>query len=502
MSLPSPTTPALDVKRVELHLQTRCNPLQGLDPLRLGQILNAWRHGHLVMGAELFEFFAERDIQLKSVYPKRKRAVSSLSWQVVEIAEAEASPETIARHTAAANHLIRTLVCTRALNRDERGGIRRLVNYLMEATLHGWSPCEVAWTPVRVKGGWAYQVHLVHIPVRFFEATSGKLRFLEQDYGIQGKELEAGRWMVHTADALGPASAVACMLKGLSLRDWIGLCERYGFPIVHGKTDAAVDSPEWRLFESALLNLGKDGAILTNRSAELIFNSVTMGGENPQQALVNYLDKAQATLWRGGDLSTFSGPTGDVGAIGQQKEAEALEDDDAEAVSETIQHYLIQPAIQALFGEAPAVTFRLRTRNRVDTTQRLAIYEAANRMGVQTGVGDFREEFDLPAPSEQETEFLKVPAAPVGPGGAAAFANAENKLAPKQLLLRAYEGQASKLIGRLNDLPSDPAGMRAALEELLQDLPKLLPDDPAIVSAWEHVLADAMIKGVVSVPKV
>lgn len=497
-NLPSPA-PRASAERITLTLRTRSNPLQGIDPARLAAMATSYRAGYVRDMADLLDVLFEREGQLLSVAPKRWRAVSSLDWQLSPLPGAPKG-RALDLQTAAADHLLRTLTVKRALRQDEKGGLRRLVEFLMEASAYGWSPHELAWIPSRTPQGQpAYRVACTQLPLRYFEATTGVLRYLAQDYDLSGSPLAPNQWLVHAMRPLGVASAIACVLKNLSLQDWLFFSEKYSCPTTIGETPAAQGSPEWKNFEEMVANLGNDSAAIMSQGCKVVFEHIGTAGTNPQTALVEYMDRALAVLWRGGDLSTLSATQG-VGANSQQEEKEALEEDDAIGIGETIQQGLVAPLIRSLYGDEPLVTFNLRLRNRSNTAQRLSVLTFARDSGIPLGIPGVREELDLPAPGPEETEFLSVPAPAPSPFGGPLANAGEDTLERK--LLAAYDTNSAALLAEVEALPEDPVGFRQGVQRILTRLPELLPsDDPAVLDAWEACLSDALITGVIAAAK-
>lgn len=494
-NLPSPA-PRATAERITLTLRTRSNPLQGIDPARLAAMATSYRAGYVRDIADLLDVLFERETQLLSVAPKRWRAVSSLDWQVSPLPGAPKG-RVLDLQSAAADHLLRTLTVKRALRQDEKGGLRRLIEFLMEASAYGWSPHELAWLPSRTpQGQAAYRVACTQLPLRYFEATTGVLRYLAQDYDLTGSPLAPNQWLVHSMRPLGVASAIACVLKNLSLQDWLFFSEKYSCPTTIGETPAAQGSPEWKNFEEMVANLGNDSAAIMSQGCKVVFEHIGGQGDNPQVKLVEYMDRALAVLWRGGDLSTLSATQG-VGANTQQEEKEALEEDDAIGIGETIQQGLVAPLIRSLYGDEPMVTFSLRLRNRSNTTQRLSVLTFARDSGIPLGIPDVREELDLPAPSPEETEFLSAPApaAPLTLPNAGASDSQELTAG----LAEAYQANAAALLAEIEALPEDPAEFRAGVLKLIDRVPELLKgNDPAIIDAWVNNLQASLIEGAVA----
>lgn len=394
-------------ERVLQHIMGRFTPIRGLDPAKLTRILEEYHQGLYRRPCEVWDTIEDRDPQCQSVIPKRKRAAALLDWEVIASEEGEEAD----RQKAALEYCYNHLTATHALKRDQRGGMARLLRQMMDAVGKGYAVHELVWRPARADGRDMLTAEMIFTPLKFFENRTGRLRFLPRDHDTAGIELEEAGWMITVADGqLMESTSVAYMFKSLPLKDWLFFSEKFGFPWVHGKTGADQGSQEWEDFKSVLANLSNDAVAITDLAAEITFHDAAASGERPHPKLVEYMDRAIAVLWRGGDLSTMS--KGDaVGASQQEEERDNIEQEDALMLTETLQQYVDLPVLRTLFGEdvEPLAYIKILPKGRVDTDRELRVYESAVKHGVQVSVADFREKFSLPAPDEGE-EMLEAPA--------------------------------------------------------------------------------------------
>jgi hypothetical protein len=239
------TTSSISAERVVQQILARFNPIRGLDPARLAAILDDYQRGYIAQAAQLWATIERRDPQCQSVIPKRKRATSLLEYEVLV---EDDSPEA-ARQREALEYFYANVSATDALQRNMRGGFSTLVMQMMDAVGKGYAVHEILWKPARnAEGRDVLTAECVFTPLWFFENRTGSLRFLPQDYAVDGLPLAEGGWMV-TVPATGiplmEATSVAYVYKNLSLKDWLIFSERYGMPLPVGKTSASQGSPEW-----------------------------------------------------------------------------------------------------------------------------------------------------------------------------------------------------------------------------------------------------------------
>ncbi len=505
------TTSSISAERVVQQILARFNPIRGLDPARLAAILDDYQRGYIAQAAQLWATIERRDPQCQSVIPKRKRATSLLEYEVLV---EDDSPEA-ARQREALEYFYANVSATDALQRNMRGGFSTLVMQMMDAVGKGYAVHEILWKPARnAEGRDVLTAECVFTPLWFFENRTGSLRFLPQDYAVDGLPLAEGGWMV-TVPATGiplmEATSVAYVYKNLSLKDWLIFSERYGMPLPVGKTSASQGSPEWNAFADALRSVGQDWGLVIGNDGSVDFKDAGCSGERPQQPLVEYMDEAIAILWRGGDLSTRSDDA--TGASQQDEERENIEAADAQMVNETLWQYVDAQIIRALFGpEAPVLAYvALKPKLRVDSDREMKVWDFAVSHGVPLAKSDFRKRFGLPSPEVDANgtpteELLVQPAAPALdalPMPAANEAGAEVPAALREASMR--------LLAKASD--TDMAAVRDALDQWLKDVEdgKADPTEPpdlltlasseATAKALESILGAHVVEAVINRPQ-
>lgn len=380
--------------------QGRFNPLPGLTAERLSRVLDQFNAGHLREAVTVWEHMEERDDLLRGVILKRKKAVARHGWTVlVKEGLGAADRQEAARHAAALDFFYSNLECEHAVDTNERGGFKLLARQMMDAVGKRFAVHEVVWRRAvlpnrRMENGVALgqaehsgqaacgsagraglegsgdsgELHAAafanqraeaelgltatfrFVPLNFFENTTGELRFLREEWGLSGEKLEAGAWMVTAGEGLMAASSVAWLFKHMSLNEWLSFCEQQGTPGVRGVTAAARDSADWKALERTLGDLLEGKAVVTPSTDDIRVVDLSAGNHAPFPQLVERMDRMMASLWRGADLSTLSRDRG-YGASLQEKETCALEEDDAEMLTETLRRYVDEWVIRHTFGE-------------------------------------------------------------------------------------------------------------------------------------------------------
>lgn len=343
------TASLIPPERVQTSHRARFNPIRHLTPDTLVRMLDAFHTGELRSAALAWEAIEQRDDVVKAVATKRKKAIGRFGWDI----ETYDDSEEAARHKNALEFFYRHLTAGHACDLNERGGFSLLVRQMMDAVGKRYAVHEIVWQPVRAEAQaegvpeTLLTAQLRFVPLWFMENRTGALRFLESDTSTTGRPLEDDGWMVTTGDGLMEATAIAYLFKHLPLRDWLVYCERNGMPGVRGVTDAAPDTPEWEAAREAVRDFGAEFHALMSRGTEIEAIDLRGTGELPYPALVDRMDKAIATLWRGSSMGTVV--DGGAGISLQGKETALIEREDAQHIAGTLHTQLDRTVLRYLF---------------------------------------------------------------------------------------------------------------------------------------------------------
>lgn len=505
--------------------RSRFNPLRGLKPELLAPKLDMFKVGYLREAAILWDAIESRDYTLKVVAPKRRNAVARHGYEILAVDD---SPEAIA-HKNALEYFYNNLTATAAMDENERGGLSLLVRQMMDSVGKKYAVHEIVWEPANsVAGRTGLSATFRFCPLWFFEARTSRLRFLTSEASTEGVEMLDGEWLVTVGDGIMEACSVCYVYKGLSLKDWISFNEKFGMPGIQGKTDAQKGSPEWNNLVTAVQVMMNDWAAVTSRNDEIVLiETKAAAGAVPFQPLVDKMDQAMTSLWRGGDLGTIS-QKDHAGASLQADESDILEMDDAQRISETLNIQVDRFVIQQQFGTTPKAYIKILTGKKQDVAQELLIDQFLLDSGAPLAVENALERYGREVPDAGDDLLKptaqKVPISPTGPAlenerRAKMIGNItgldrkphyteflENQVDPK-LLDTAHVELAKRLaldlypvrkrLERILQI-SDPEIMSAKLKAFQADLPELLKDiiaDPASAQIIEDTLSAAMVNG-------
>ena len=477
--------------RVALETMYRFNPLRNLSPDYLRSCHDEFSAGTLRSAARLWEEIEDIDDVLKVVAAKRKKAVSRHGFEIVTDDD---SPEA-EQHAAALKFFYDQLTATRVDDRNIRGGLTMLIRQMMDSVGKKYAVHEIVWKPVAGK----LTAEFWFVPLWYFENRSGQLRYLPSGTSRDGQELEPGEWMVTSGDGVMRAAAVAYMFKHLPLQDWLIYSENYGRPIPKGVSTGAPGSDEWVAMEDAVAALADCDGVVVSAGSDIDALDLSVKGNLPYPPLVERMDRALSTLWRGADLGTMS--KGDaVGASVQGDETDLLEDDDADNITDVLNEQVDKFVIQYMFGsDAPKAWVNIKSGVRDDIAQDLAVDKALDEMGYASDLEDLQRRYNRSTLQAKGTLPLANEAgADVEETLATLAKNARDALA------LAIESDLQPITDRLTEILDDEnlSGDEfiQALETFQTDeLPKLaaaMLEDPAAADAIADTLSAGLLNGI------
>ena len=470
----------VSAERIRLEKQTRFNPLRGWTPDVLVRQLEAYSRGEIAGLAWVMEWLEKHDDIIATVAPKAKAAVSRHGYDILPKEEIPAEWKQAAQdQQGVLQEFYQNLRTSDAVELEEAGGMRLLVQQIMDAYGKGYAAHHIIWRPSRA----ALNAELVKVPTWFFEVTTGRMKFLPAYAAQRGVELDTlgGRnaWMLSKGRGVMLAGVLARMFKQLPLQDWLTYCDRHGMPAFLGRTSAQKGSPGWNDMAAAVAGIGSEFGAVVNTGDVIDVLNLTGQGEVPYVKLIDRMDRAQVMLWRGGDLSTMSRENG-TGSNPQQEDSDELDSDNAAWVSETLNRNLTPKVIAWKFGRnAPVLCeLKLRTKTRDNLTAEIGIVEKARSMGVRVSKSWFLGKFGLvEADAEEAALGESVTAAPLqaaalneagGPEVSASLQALRSALAADlqplgEALFAAYQA-------------GDHAATQAALKKISKDMPALAGD--------------------------
>ena len=346
----------------------------------------------------------------------------------------------------------------------------------MSARTHGWSAHNILW---HTEGG-ALRAEFIQIPMWHFENLTGELRFREHVTDWYGVPLWDGGWLINSATPIGPAVALACCAKRMSLQDWMLFCERAATPGLLGKTNAAIGTQAWNDLCEMLRRWGRAWVGAVDKDTDITPVNLNTGTP-PMPQLVERMDRAIAALYRGADLSTISKGEG-LGASLQGEESDMLESDQCAEISEALHEQVDRFVIRFMCGdEEPLAYIWIEPVSKPDVESNTKIDDHLAKFGIRLSKRDMLQRYGrAEADGDADAVTMQQPAGePGGAGGPftpsnPAFGRLPNEATPATPLQTAQNSlqNASKRPGaqRAASRADAPEGvLRAFAEGVVQD---------------------------------
>lgn len=395
----------LSAEGVKQARRQRWNPLRHLTPETLTRALDAFDAGDLREFALLAEVIADRDDTLKSVKPKREKAIASRDWKILKREKSKAAEE----HAEILKGFWTNVRAENAYDRNEKGGLGRLIKQMMSAVSVRYAAHHIVWKPEpgRLRAVFEF------VPLWFFENREGRLRFLPDGFGVEGVELDEREWMITCGDGLMVACAINYLGKKFCTQDWLTFSEKFSQPGILGLTPAGKGTPEGDAMKGAVASFSQDfaaviyGADGSQKDPIRLIQPNGNPSAMPMPAYIERADRKMAGLYRGADLSSMSSKDGEgTGASLQGDEAMILESDDCMTISETLQQ-VEREVIRWHFGEGvePLAYIEIQPPVQID---KKFILEALNVLvghGVRLPARETLEQLGL---SEAELDELAI----------------------------------------------------------------------------------------------
>ena len=406
--VPPPPPSAPDAQKAE-YSGRRYNAYgwANLDPAMLGVHLRNFSQGYYTFSAAVFEKILNNDATVQTVAAKRFRAIAGMDW---EIATLDDSPEAAAQ-AEYLQDFFDTLDASSVDARDMRQGIETLIYQLMSAVALRYSAAEIMWKPATLPDGRStLHAETLWCPLRYFSALGRELRIRIEWTDTLGSALEPDKWIVCAApgEPIIMPTAILSMLKMTPLEDWSSAVECFGIPWVVGYTSRQPGEPEYAQLVNFVSHAkNRFGGVLGNEAKVEVMNGLSQ--PPPHRELVEYIDRAIASLWRGGDLSTMSRGGDANGASLQIQETGNIQKIDRQLIESTIDRQLTRRFIRMVFGEEtrPLAYFHFVQDDSAERSRRASDIRAAWEMGLALPENFVRSTFGIPAVSPDDAVVRK-----------------------------------------------------------------------------------------------
>lgn len=369
-------------------------PADGLNPVRLAQILREADHGHPVRYLELAETVEERDPHYLGVLGTRKRSVSQID---ISIEAASDSADDVAKAD-----MVREW-----LNRDE---LTEELFDILDAIGKGYSFTRIHWDSS--EGQWM-PMSLERWDQRWFRFDRRDLTTPMQinDHGGEDPLDPFGFIFaaISAKSGLSLRSGLArvamwgWMFKAFTQRDWAIFAQTYGQPLRIGKFHPGASEAEKDTLFRAVANIAGDCAAIIPEGMSIDFVESKLIGASADlyEKRSDWLDRqiSKAVLGQTATTDAIAGGH----AVGQEHRQvqQDIERADCKALAAILNRDLIRPWIDLEYG--PQKKYPRLKIERPEAEDLVALANALGPMidrGLEVEQGEIRDKFKLSEPAQ------------------------------------------------------------------------------------------------------
>lgn len=399
-------------------------PADGMNPVRLAELLREAAEGEPLRYFELAELIEERDLHYAGVLAARKRAVSQIEITVEAASDDKADVD---RADMVRDWLRRDELA------DEMFDVLDAVGKGVSFTEIIWDSSEGQWRPERLE--WR--------DPRWFTFDRRDLRtpLLRggEDMAAQGSGMFAGtgngnatplpafkfifaqlkaKSGLPVRSGLARLAAWSWMFKAFTQRDWAIFSQTYGQPVRLGKYHEGATKEDKETLFRAVANIAGDcAAIIPNSMVMDFVESKNVGaGSDLYERRADWLDRqvSKAVLGQTGTTDSKQGGLGDGGNRVHNDVREDIETADCRAVAAVINRDLIRPWMDLEYGPQKLYPRVVIARPKQEDLKQLTdSLKELVPLGLRVQQSEVRDKLGLSDP-EDDADVLRAPAASSG----------------------------------------------------------------------------------------
>lgn len=284
-------------------------------------------------GLKIYDEVAQ-DPQVGAMLQKRRSSLTAREWDVTAASDSDLDQQAV--------EVVREILASIPFD--------RICEDLLDATLKGFSICEVVWerkdtriVPAQIKA---------HDQRRFVFGQDWRPRLLTWTSLQTGIELPERKFIVHRHGVkgnnpygLGIGSRLfwPVLFKREGIAFWMHFLDKFAGPTVIGKTPYGTLTEEQRRLLNSLTEIRTSSAITVPIGTDVEFLEASRGGSVSYEDFLKYWDKQISICVTGETLTT------DIGASGSRAASEThadmldmLVDSDADLLTDSLSNTLIQ----------------------------------------------------------------------------------------------------------------------------------------------------------------
>lgn len=404
-------------------------PADGLNPLRLAQILRAADAGDPQRYFELAELIEERDPHYVGVLGTRKRSVAQV--EVTVVAAGESAAEVVMAD------MVRDWLDRDELE-DEKFDILDAIGKGDSFTEIVWDTSEGQWRPARLEWRdprwFTYRREDGRTPL--LRGGSGGDGVVAGAGWSLGTELEPFKFIRHTVKAKSGLpvrsglARIACwgwMFKAFTQRDWAIFTQTYGQPVRLGKFQSGASAEDRATLYRAVANIAGDMAAIIPAGMEIEFVEAKNVGPGSElyEKRADWLDRqtSKAVLGQTGTTDAKAGGLGDGGNKVHERVAGDIERADCKGLAATLNRDLVRPWVDLEHGPQQRYPRIRIERAEPEDLERLAkvvaelvplgLRVSAAEVRTRVGLTEPKEDEELLAPRAPAAMAISAPVAPV-----------------------------------------------------------------------------------------
>lgn len=383
-------------------------PADGMNPVRLANILRQADQGEPLAYFELAEQIEERDLHYLGVLGTRKRSVSQIDATVIAASDAQVDVELA--------NMVRDW-----LDRDE---LADETFDILDGIGKGDSFTEIVWD---FSTGQYRPARLEWRDPRFFryDTADGRTPLLRggEDGRAGDTPLPPFKFIRHTVKAksglpirsgIARVAAWAWMFKAFTQRDWAVFAQTYGQPIRIGRFDSTASREDKATLWRAVANIAGDCAAIIPKGMEIEFiQAPNLGAASDlYERRADWMDRqvSKGVLGQTGTTDSKQGGLGDGGNKVHERVAEDIETADCKALAATLNRDLVRPWVDLERG--PQLRYPRIKIARPKSEDLVGMADALQKLvplGMEVQMSEVRDKYGLSDP-DAGAKLLRAPA--------------------------------------------------------------------------------------------
>ena len=376
-----------------------------IPPAKLARLLKAAGQGDLFSQALLFENMEERDTHIFAEISKRKRAISSLNYEILPFDDSQKASD-IAEFVQ--ENLENITFVDFELNQSN--SFEEIIFNIADAIGKGLSFHEIIYD---VSESSYIIKQIKYRPTEWFMFNPEKpseIRLIDGSY--TGEELIPGKWVIHYHPAKSGSPYRAALFRVLawlflfrnySVKSWIQFVEIFGIPLRLGKYEQSATEEEKEILMKAVANIAQDAAAIIPENMEVEFKEAVKGAGDPHKKLLDWTEKEISKAILGSTLTSNNHNVGSyaLGNVHNQVRLDILASD-VKFIESTINNQIIRPLTQLNFGiDAPVPYISFNVPKQDEKELMLNIITELSKIGMtEIPVWWIREALNIPSPQE------------------------------------------------------------------------------------------------------